>query len=34
MLDRNKSTGIIKHIAFYIIVPVILGLVIESLKRK
>lgn len=34
MLDRNKSTGIIKHIAFYIIVPVILGLVIESLNRK
>lgn len=34
MLDRNKSTGIIKHIAFYIIVPIILGLVIESLNRK
>lgn len=34
MLDRSKSTGIIKHIAFYIIVPVILGLVIESLNRK
>lgn len=34
MLDRNKSTGIIKHIAFYIIVPVILGLVIESFNRK
>ncbi|MFG6328383.1 MAG: sulfatase-like hydrolase/transferase, partial [Lachnospiraceae bacterium] len=30
----NKSIGIIKHIAFYIIVPVILGLVIESLNRK
>ncbi len=34
MLDKNKSIGIIKHIAFYIIVPVILGLVIESLNRK
>ncbi len=34
MLDMGKSKGIIKHISFYIIVPVLLGLVIESLNRK
>lgn len=34
MLNMDKSKGIIKHISFYIIVPVILGLVIESLNRK
>lgn len=34
MLNMDKSKGIIKHISFYIIVPVLLGLVIESLNRK
>ena len=34
MLNMDKGKGIIKHIAFYIIVSVLLGLVIESLNRK
>lgn len=34
MLNMDKGKGIIKHIAVYIIVSVLLGLVIESLNRK